>query len=60
MYRDGGVLGALAPGAAADVSIFRIAEGKWSFRDSSLVEETGRTRLVPAAVIRAGRFVGLE
>jgi dihydroorotase len=55
-----GLLGTLTPGAAADVSIFRIAEGEWSLRDSSLVEETGLIRLVPVAVVRAGQFINLE
>jgi dihydroorotase len=48
-------VGTLAPGAAADVSVFRLAEGEWTFRDSSLAEETGSMRLEPVAVIRAGR-----
>jgi dihydroorotase len=51
-------LGTLAPGAAADVSVFRLAEGEWTFRDSSLEEETGSARLEPVAVIRAGRVFG--
>jgi predicted amidohydrolase len=48
-------VGTLAPGTAADVSVFRLAEGEWTFRDSSLAEETGSMRLEPVAVIRAGR-----
>ncbi len=51
----GGELGTLAPGAAADVSLFRLVDGEWPFRDSSGEEETGRARLEPVAVIRAGR-----
>ncbi len=50
-----GSVGTLAPGAAADVSVFRLAEGEWTFRDSSLAEETGSMRLEPVAAIRAGR-----
>jgi dihydroorotase len=53
-----GELGTLAPGAAADVSVFRLAEGEWTFRDSSLQEETGSVRLAPVAVVRAGRVFG--
>jgi dihydroorotase len=53
-----GELGTLAPGAAADVSVFRLAEGEWTFRDSSLQEETGSVRLEPVAVVRAGRVFG--
>ena len=48
-------LGTLTPGAAADVSVFRLAQGEWTFRDSSLEEETSGTRLEPMAVVRAGR-----
>jgi dihydroorotase len=51
-------LDTLAPGAAADVSVFRLAEGEWTFRDSSLEEETGAARLEPVAVIRAGHVFG--
>ena len=50
-------LGTLAPGAAADVSMFRFAAGEWVFRDSSGNAEIGSTRLEPVAAIRAGRFV---
>jgi len=51
------LLGSLKPGAAADVSVFRLAEGEWTFRDSSLNEETGSTRLQPVVVVRAGRVI---
>jgi dihydroorotase len=50
-----GELGTLAPGAAADVSLFRLVEGAWPLRDSAGDEEVGRVRLEPVAVIRAGR-----
>jgi dihydroorotase len=50
-----GLLGTLAPGSPADVSVFRLAEGEWTFRDSSLAEETGGMRLEPVAVVRGGR-----
>ncbi len=50
-----GQLGTLAPGAAADVSLFRLADGEWRFRDSHGQEELGAQRLEPVAVIRAGR-----
>ncbi|HET8630812.1 MAG TPA: amidohydrolase/deacetylase family metallohydrolase [Thermomicrobiales bacterium] len=50
-----GELGTLAPGAAADVSLFRLAEGEWPFTDSAGRVETGRWRLEPVRVIRAGR-----
>jgi len=50
-----GELGTLAPGALADLSLFRPVEGEWHFRDASGGEEIGGTRLEPVAVIRAGR-----
>jgi len=51
-------LGTLSPGAAGDVSMFRLVQGEWTFRDSSGVEETGGTRLEPVAVIRNGHVLG--
>ncbi len=52
-----GVVGTLAPGALADVSVFRLASGEWVFRDSALEPETGSTRLEPVAAVRGGRVV---
>lgn len=48
-------LGTLAPGAEADVSVLRLAEGEWPFRDAAGQVEIGRQRLEPVAVVRAGR-----
>ena len=48
-------LGSLRPGAAADLTLLRIAAGEWHFRDSTGVEELAGTRLEPITVIRAGR-----
>jgi dihydroorotase len=50
-----GELGTLAPGAAADLTLFRLQDGEWPLRDSAVVEEIGHTRLEPVAVLRAGR-----
>jgi dihydroorotase len=50
-----GELGTLAPGAAADLTLLRLEEGEFLFRDSVGEEEIGRARLEPVAVIRAGR-----
>ena len=49
-------LGTLKPGALADLSIFRLAEGEWRFHDTEGVEEIGGLRFEPVAVIRAGRL----
>ena len=51
-----GDLGTLAPGAAADVTLLRLAEGEWPFVDSSGAVETGRQRLEPASVVRGGQL----
>jgi dihydroorotase len=50
-----GEIGTLAPGAAADVSLFRLAEGEYHFRDSHGQCEIGSLRLEPVAVIRGGK-----
>lgn len=39
-------LGSLAPGSAADISIFRLEEGPFTFRDVASVERSGTKRLV--------------
>ena len=48
-------LGTLAPGATADISLFRIQQGEFRFQDSAGQAELGGTRLDPVAVIRNGR-----
>jgi dihydroorotase len=48
-------IGTLAPGAEADVSLLRLVEGEWPFRDTAGQVEIGERRLEPVAVIRAGR-----
>ncbi|HLZ28997.1 MAG TPA: amidohydrolase/deacetylase family metallohydrolase [Chloroflexota bacterium] len=48
-------LGTLSPGAAADITLLRLTDGEFRFRDSAGVEELAGTRLDPVAVIRGGR-----
>lgn len=50
------VLGSLAPGAAADLTLLRLTSGEFRFRDSLGAEEVGGTRLEPVWVIRGGRL----
>jgi dihydroorotase len=50
-----GELGTLTPGAAADITLLRLADGEFRFRDSAGTEELAATRLDPVAVIRGGR-----
>lgn len=51
-----GPIGTLAPGSLADLSLFRLADGEWRFRDSYGNDEVGGQRLEPVAVIRNGRY----
>jgi dihydroorotase len=51
-----GELGTLMPGAAADISLFRLRDGEFRLSDSAGAEELGGTRLDPVAVIRNGRY----
>jgi len=49
-------LGTLTPGAAADITLLRIASGSFDFRDSAGVSEVAATRLEPAGVIRNAAY----
>jgi dihydroorotase len=48
-------LGGLRPGSAADVALFRLESGSFTFHDIFLTERSGSARLVNTATIRAGR-----
>jgi predicted amidohydrolase len=48
-------VGTLAPGAEADVTLLRVVEGEFEFRDSGRRLETGNRRLEAVWVVRAGR-----
>jgi dihydroorotase len=49
-----GRLGTLAPGAVADVAVFRLERGSFAFEDSHGDTMTGAQRLVPQLTLRAG------
>lgn len=51
----GNRLGTLAVGAEADVTALRLEEGRFDLTDSAGATREARQRLVPVAVIRAGR-----
>jgi dihydroorotase len=51
----GSRLGTLAIGAEADVTALRLEEGRFELTDSAGATREARQRLVPVAVIRAGR-----
>lgn len=48
-------LATLRPGAPADVALFALEEGSYTFHDVAMAERTGRRRLVHRATLRAGR-----
>lgn len=48
-------LGMLKPGAEADVSVFEIQEGNFTFTDSARNVRQGRQRLMPVVTIRGGK-----
>ena len=52
-----GRLGTLKTGAEADLALFELAEGRFDFSDVAGETRTGRWKLVPRGVIRAGRVV---
>jgi dihydroorotase len=49
-------LGTLCPANDADVSILELREGEFTFVDTTGVKRVGRKKLVPLAVIRAGKL----
>jgi dihydroorotase len=52
-----GQVGTLAPGAHADVALFREETGAHPFTDSEGQIRTGERRLVPVKVVKAGRVI---
>ncbi len=54
-----GRIGTLQPGAVADVVVAELIEGDCDLTDTFGVTETGRFRLVPRFIFRAGQQVGV-
>jgi dihydroorotase len=50
-------VGGLRVGMAADVAVFALEEGQFSFYDAHDAARTARQRLVPKVVVKAGRVV---
>ncbi len=48
-------IGTLKPGAEADVSIFEVQEGSFTFTDSDRNVRQGRQRLMPVVTVRGGK-----
>jgi dihydroorotase len=51
-------LATLRPGALADVAVFALEEGAYTFHDVFMTARTGTVRLVNRATIRAGKPMG--
>jgi dihydroorotase len=49
-------IGTLKPGAEADVSVFEIQEGNFTFTDSYGKTRQGRQKLAPVVTVRAGKL----
>ena len=49
-------LGTLRPGREADISIFELREGQFTFVDYTGGKRTGRQRLFPVATVRSGNL----
>jgi dihydroorotase len=48
-------LGSLKPGSPADVALFRLEQGPYTFQDVFLAERSGQSRLINTATLRGGR-----
>ena len=54
------LLGTLAVGAEADVTVLHLEDGRFDLTDSAGTTRQAGQRLVPVAVVRAGRSVPIE
>jgi dihydroorotase len=56
----GRTLGTLAVGSEADVTVLRLEDGRFTLTDSAATAREARQRLVPTAVVRAGRALPIR
>jgi dihydroorotase len=56
----GRTLGTLAVGAEADITLLRLEDGRFTLTDSADTAREARQRLVPTAVVRAGRALPIQ
>ena len=56
VFNFGAEIGTLKPGAEADVGVFELQEGEFTFTDSDGKTRTGRQRLAPVATVKGGRL----
>jgi dihydroorotase len=55
VFNFGADIGTLKPGSEADVSVFDLREGQFSFTDSEAKTRTGRQQLLPVTTVRGGK-----
>lgn len=55
VFNFGSEIGTLRPGAEADIGVFELREGEFTFMDSDGKTQTGRHKLVPEATVKGGR-----
>ncbi len=55
VFNFGAAIGTLKPGSEADVSVFDLREGEFTFTDADGKVRTGRQKLVPVATVRGGK-----
>jgi dihydroorotase len=55
LFNFGADIGTLKPGLEADVSVFELREGQFTFTDSEAKTRTGRQRLLPVTTVRGGK-----
>ena len=56
VFNFGAEIGTLKPGAEADVGVFELQEGKFTFTDSDGKTRTGRQKLAPMTTVKGGRL----
>ena len=54
------MLGCMAPGTHADLTILRVHEGEWQFIDGDGVTNVGQYALEPVSCIRAGQVMPID
>jgi len=56
VFNFGAEIGTLKPGAEADVSVFDLRDGEFTYIDSDRQTRTGRQKLQPVATVRGGKM----
>ena len=59
-FETGRMLGCMAPGTHADLTIIRVHEGEWQFIDGDGVTNVGPYALEPVSCIRAGQVMPID